>query len=143
MQAVAACAAALKGITAPTQDITDLKALLDITAATSTTPTESHTTDGVPRVCSLSNPPSLPRVPPTNDPAPSHVTRSMTNQQPMAPVAISTPCLATKLKHCKPPKPSTVPDSAPAHNTRSHTTAKAKLQPPCHKHPFAMNFAHP
>ena len=69
MQAVAACAAALKGITAPTQDITDLKALLDITAAPSMTPTESHTTDGVPRVRSLSNPLSLPRVPPTNDPA--------------------------------------------------------------------------
>eukprot|EP00804_Cyclotella_cryptica_P011509 CCRYP_017066-RA/>CCRYP_017066-RA protein AED:0.38 eAED:0.38 QI:0/0/0/1/0/0.5/2/0/348 len=33
MQAVAACAAALKGITAPAQDITDLKTLLDITAA--------------------------------------------------------------------------------------------------------------
>eukprot|EP00804_Cyclotella_cryptica_P028836 CCRYP_008420-RA/>CCRYP_008420-RA protein AED:0.29 eAED:0.29 QI:0/0/0/1/1/1/4/0/762 len=32
MQAVSACAAALKGITAPTKDITDLKALLDITA---------------------------------------------------------------------------------------------------------------
>eukprot|EP00804_Cyclotella_cryptica_P013809 CCRYP_019429-RA/>CCRYP_019429-RA protein AED:0.41 eAED:0.41 QI:0/0/0/1/1/1/3/0/512 len=33
--AVSACAAALKGITAPTKDIADLKALLDITASTS------------------------------------------------------------------------------------------------------------
>eukprot|EP00804_Cyclotella_cryptica_P018466 CCRYP_004311-RB/>CCRYP_004311-RB protein AED:0.26 eAED:0.22 QI:0/-1/0/1/-1/1/1/0/535 len=127
MQAVAACAAALKGITAPTQDITDLKALLDITAATSPTPTEAHTTKGVPRVRSLSNPPSLPRVPPTNDPAPSRVTRSTTNQHPIAPVAISMPRLATKLKRGKPPKPSMVPDLAPACNTRSHTTAKAKV----------------
>eukprot|EP00804_Cyclotella_cryptica_P012279 CCRYP_013859-RA/>CCRYP_013859-RA protein AED:0.31 eAED:0.31 QI:0/0/0/0.8/0.25/0.2/5/0/913 len=77
MQAVSACAASLKGITAPTKDITDLKALLDRTAATSPTPTKSHTADGVPRVHALSNPPSLPRVPPTNNPASSRVTRSM------------------------------------------------------------------
>jgi hypothetical protein len=101
MQAVSACAAALKGITAPTKDITDLKALLDITAATSPTPTKSHTADSVPRVRALSNPPSLPRVPPTNDHALSRVTRSMTRQitqLPITPVAISTPRLATKLK---------------------------------------------
>ena len=35
MQAVSACAAAIKGITAPTKDIADLKALLNITASTS------------------------------------------------------------------------------------------------------------
>jgi hypothetical protein len=98
MQAVAACATALKGITAPTQDIIHLKALLDTTAATPLTPTESHITDGVPRVCPLNNPLHLPRVPPTNVPAPSHVTRSMTSPLPIAPVAISTLCLATKAK---------------------------------------------
>eukprot|EP00804_Cyclotella_cryptica_P014313 CCRYP_019163-RA/>CCRYP_019163-RA protein AED:0.45 eAED:0.45 QI:0/0/0/1/1/1/2/0/121 len=84
MQAVSACAAALKGITAPTKDITDLKALLDITAST------SNTSDCVPRLPS-------PRRP--------------------------TP----KTKRRKLPKHATVPDSAPARNTRSHTAAKAKL----------------
>eukprot|EP00804_Cyclotella_cryptica_P008989 CCRYP_003095-RA/>CCRYP_003095-RA protein AED:0.22 eAED:0.22 QI:0/0/0/1/1/1/7/0/754 len=49
VQAIAACAAALKGITPPTQDITALKALLDITAATIKAPTEPHTSDSVPR----------------------------------------------------------------------------------------------
>eukprot|EP00804_Cyclotella_cryptica_P002987 CCRYP_005999-RA/>CCRYP_005999-RA protein AED:0.31 eAED:0.31 QI:0/0/0/1/1/1/3/0/532 len=130
VQAVFACVAALKGITAPTKDITNLKALLDRTASTSPTPTKSHTAVGVPRVRALSNPPSLPRVPPTNDSASSRVTRSMTNQLnqlPIAPVAISTPRLATKLKRCKPTKSAVVPDSAPACNTHSHTTAKAKL----------------
>eukprot|EP00804_Cyclotella_cryptica_P007549 CCRYP_010638-RA/>CCRYP_010638-RA protein AED:0.05 eAED:0.05 QI:0/0/0/1/1/1/3/0/1237 len=47
MQAVSACAAALKGITAPTKDITDLKALLDITATT------SHTSECVPRCAAV------------------------------------------------------------------------------------------
>jgi hypothetical protein len=124
MQAVSACAAALKGITAPTKDINDLKALLDITATT------SHTSDSVPRVRTTSNPPSLPRVLPTNDTATSRVTRSMTNQfnlPPTTPVAIPTPRPATKTKRRKHTKFAAVPDSAPARNTRSHTTAKAKL----------------
>eukprot|EP00804_Cyclotella_cryptica_P009064 CCRYP_003161-RA/>CCRYP_003161-RA protein AED:0.28 eAED:0.28 QI:0/0/0/1/1/1/2/0/561 len=130
MQAVCACAAALKGITAPTKEITDLKALLDITATTSPIPTTSHTADGVPRVLALSNPPSLPRVPPTNDTASSQVACSMTNrlnQLPPAPVAIPTPRPATKPKQRKLTKSAAVPDSAPARNTRSHTMVKAKL----------------
>jgi hypothetical protein len=130
MQAVSACAAALKGITAPTKDINDLKALLDITAASSPIPTHSHTNDGVPRVRAISNPPSLPRVPPTNDTASSRVTRSMTNQlkqPPPAPVVIPTPRPAPKPKWRKLTRSAAVPDSAPARNTRSHTTAKAKL----------------
>eukprot|EP00804_Cyclotella_cryptica_P009002 CCRYP_003107-RA/>CCRYP_003107-RA protein AED:0.29 eAED:0.29 QI:0/0/0/1/1/1/2/0/642 len=54
MQAVSACAAALKGITAPTKDITDLKALLDITAST------SNTSDCVPRHTTTAGPHPLP-----------------------------------------------------------------------------------
>ena len=130
MQAVSACAAALKGITAPTKDITDLKALLDITAATSPIPTTSHTSDNVPRVRIINNPHSLPRVLPTTDTASSRVTRSMTNQLNQPPtilVAIPKSRPATKPKRRKPTKSAAVPDSAPARNTRSHTTAKAKL----------------
>eukprot|EP00804_Cyclotella_cryptica_P024508 CCRYP_014628-RA/>CCRYP_014628-RA protein AED:0.32 eAED:0.32 QI:0/0/0/1/1/1/2/0/458 len=130
IKAVAACAVALKGITAPTQDITDLKALLDITAATTMALNEPHTTDSVPRVQSISNLLSLPMVQTTNDPALSRVTRSMTNQQSLAPVAISMPRLATKSKRCKPSKPPAVPDTAPARNTHSHPTSKAKLHAP-------------
>eukprot|EP00804_Cyclotella_cryptica_P011786 CCRYP_011381-RA/>CCRYP_011381-RA protein AED:0.36 eAED:0.36 QI:0/0/0/1/1/1/2/0/520 len=95
MQAVSACAAALKGITAPTKDITDLKALLDITATT------AHTSESVPRVRTTSNTPSLPRVLPTNDTATSRVTRSMTNQFNLpstTPVATPMPRPTTKTK---------------------------------------------
>eukprot|EP00804_Cyclotella_cryptica_P000999 CCRYP_012348-RA/>CCRYP_012348-RA protein AED:0.11 eAED:0.11 QI:0/0/0/1/1/1/3/0/1327 len=119
-----ACAAALKGITAPTKDITDLKALLDITATT------AHTSNSVPRVRTPSNTPSLPRVLPTNDMAMSRVTRSMTNQFNLpstTPVAIPTPRPTTKTKRRRHTKCAAVPDSAPARNTRSHTAAKAKL----------------
>eukprot|EP00804_Cyclotella_cryptica_P009165 CCRYP_003221-RB/>CCRYP_003221-RB protein AED:0.37 eAED:0.37 QI:0/-1/0/1/-1/1/1/0/370 len=124
MQAVSACAAALKGITAPTKDITNLKALLDITATT------SHTSDNVPRVRTTSNTPSLPRVLPTKDTAMSRVTHSMTNQFNLpstTPVAIPTPRPTTKTKRRKHTKCAAVADSAPARNTRSHTAAKAKL----------------
>eukprot|EP00804_Cyclotella_cryptica_P013333 CCRYP_005110-RA/>CCRYP_005110-RA protein AED:0.26 eAED:0.28 QI:0/0/0/1/1/1/4/0/679 len=68
----------------PTKDITDLKALLDITAST------SNTSDCVPRLPSRASPHSQNQTPQT----PGHAT---------------------------------VPDSAPACNTRSHTAAKAKL----------------
>eukprot|EP00804_Cyclotella_cryptica_P019044 CCRYP_014460-RA/>CCRYP_014460-RA protein AED:0.28 eAED:0.28 QI:0/0/0/1/1/1/3/0/673 len=128
--AVLVCAAALKGITAPTKDITDIKALLDITASTSPIPTTSHISDGVPRVSTISNPPSLPRVLPTYDTASSRVTRSMTNQlkqPPTAPVVIPTPHPTSNPKRHKLTKSAAVPDSAPARNTHSHTTAKAKL----------------
>eukprot|EP00804_Cyclotella_cryptica_P002761 CCRYP_009625-RA/>CCRYP_009625-RA protein AED:0.25 eAED:0.25 QI:0/0/0/1/0/0/4/0/596 len=119
MQAVSACAAALKGITAPTKDITDLKALLDITQPPHTPPTVFQ-----------GNTPSLPRVLPTNDTATSRVTRSMTNQFNLpstTPVAIPTPRPTTKTKRRRHTKCAAVPDSAPAYNTRSHTAAKAKL----------------
>eukprot|EP00804_Cyclotella_cryptica_P018631 CCRYP_011440-RA/>CCRYP_011440-RA protein AED:0.35 eAED:0.35 QI:0/0/0/1/1/1/2/0/400 len=118
MQAVSACAAA------PTKDITNLKALLDITATT------SHTSNSVPRVRTTSNMPSLPRVLPTNDTAISRVTRSMTNQFNLpstTPVVIPTPRPTTKTKRCKHTKYAADPDSAPARNTSSHTAAKAKL----------------
>lgn len=124
MQAVSACAAALKGITAPTKDIADLKALLNITAST------SNISDCVPRVRTTSTTTSPPRVLPTNDTVTHRVTRSMTNQPnptSTAPVAIPAPRPTPKTKRRKLMKHAAVPDSAPARNTRSHTAAKAKL----------------
>eukprot|EP00804_Cyclotella_cryptica_P021691 CCRYP_018271-RA/>CCRYP_018271-RA protein AED:0.43 eAED:0.43 QI:0/-1/0/1/-1/1/1/0/199 len=124
MQAVSACAAALKGITAPTKDIADLKALLDITAST------SNIADCVPRVRTTSTTTSLPRVLPTPDTATHRVTRSMTNQpNPTSTTPVAIPALrpTPKTKRRKLPKHAAVPDSAPARNTCSHTAAKAKL----------------
>eukprot|EP00804_Cyclotella_cryptica_P025715 CCRYP_002921-RA/>CCRYP_002921-RA protein AED:0.32 eAED:0.32 QI:0/0/0/1/1/1/3/0/487 len=87
--AVSACAAALKGITAPTKDIADLKALLDITAST------SNIADCVPRVRTTSTTTSLPRVLPTPDTATHRVTRSMTNQpNPTSTTPVAIPALA-------------------------------------------------
>eukprot|EP00804_Cyclotella_cryptica_P006027 CCRYP_000266-RA/>CCRYP_000266-RA protein AED:0.28 eAED:0.30 QI:0/0/0/1/1/1/3/0/662 len=100
------------------------------TSPTSKLCSTSHTADGVPRVRAISNPPSLPRVLPTKDTASSQVMRSMTNQlnqPPTTPVTIPMPRPTTKPKQRKLTQSAAIPDSAPACNTRSHTTAKAKL----------------
>jgi hypothetical protein len=57
MKAIANCMAAFKGITTPTQNISDLKALLDTAAASVATPSSSTQPAGVPRVTPISNPP--------------------------------------------------------------------------------------
>eukprot|EP00804_Cyclotella_cryptica_P030764 CCRYP_009164-RA/>CCRYP_009164-RA protein AED:0.15 eAED:0.16 QI:0/0/0/1/1/1/4/0/1045 len=123
MQAVSACAAALKGITARPR----------------TSPTSRH----------YSTSPHPPQTPPTvfqgcERPAPPPDLqgccqlptrprpRHTLHDQPAQPDINHTSCHPAprptpKTKRRKLPKHATVPDSAPARNTRSHTAAKAKL----------------
>eukprot|EP00804_Cyclotella_cryptica_P018978 CCRYP_006477-RA/>CCRYP_006477-RA protein AED:0.43 eAED:0.43 QI:0/-1/0/1/-1/1/1/0/197 len=123
MQAVSACAAALKGITARPRTSPTSRHY-------STSPHPPQTPLTVFQGCERPAPPpdlqgccQLP-----TRPRPRHTL----HDQPAQPDINHTSCHPAprptpKTKRRKLPKHATVPDSAPARNTRSHTAAKAKL----------------
>ena len=131
MQVIADCATALRGITSPSKDITQLQHLL------STMTAHAHIKPTVPILpVTMPDPQSVPRV---GTPDISHQHNTQSSTQSLSPKSATTSVLPPQAQppqhikrcQCSPAQPT--PASVPALHTRSKTAARATLvAPPAH-----------